>query len=92
MPDSDSALGSRRGTEGAEEVLCRAKSEASASCGVRPGGGSVSTVGSTNCETSGCGETDRKDAELVSDCASEDGTNSTLHPSEDVEAASGDCC
>ena len=41
------------------------------------GGGDSSAVDSANCATSGCGDTDKKEAELVSVCASEGCMSST---------------
>jgi hypothetical protein len=83
--DPDNGLGSTGCAEGAEEVPCSSNEDddASKDCSACEGGGGDSlAMDSVNCETSGRGDIDKKDAELASDCASEDRTSSTLESRE----------
>jgi hypothetical protein len=90
--DPDNGLGSAGCAEGGDEVPCGSNEDddASKDCGACEGGGGDSlAMDSANCETSGCGDIDEKDAELASDCASEDRTSSTL---DSRESGLGDGC
>lgn len=89
MTDSDRAgFGSTRRAEDADGLPCDSidNDDASKDCGVWPGSDSV--IDSANCGASARGEIDKKDAELVSDRASEDRTSSALDSRESVF---GDC-
>lgn len=85
------ALGSTKRTEDADGLPCDSidNDDASKDCGVWQGSGSDSVTGSPRCGASGRGDMDNKDAELVSDRASENRTSSALDSRESVL---GDCC
>lgn len=86
--DSDGALASPAESRRADEVPGLPNDGASGDCG----GTTQLAVDSANCETSGRGETDRKDAELASERASEERTSSTLDSRDHPDPIFGDCC
>lgn len=91
--DPDNGFGSTGCAENTEEVPCGSNEDddASKDCSVCEGGGGGDSLAmdSANCEISGRGDIDKKDAELASDCASEDRTSSTL---DSRESGLGDGC
>ena len=91
MTDSDgAAFGSTKRAEDADGLPCDSidNDDTSKGCGAWPGSGSDSVIDSASCGASGRGDIDKKDAELVSDRASEVRTSSALDSRESVL---GDC-
>lgn len=85
------ALGSTKRAEDADGLPCDSidNDDASKDCGVWPGSGSDSVTESARSGASSRGDIDKRDAELISDRASEDRTSSALDSRESVF---GDCC